>query len=193
MFPTGSPKGHEGGRRIFYLVRNQIFFSILMVLTTAHGFPYYISLVEGLDYKKLFRSSDNFRILSSISEGQSKLRYAEGKWSIRQLVGHMTDHERIMAYRILRFSRKDETLLSGYDQEILVKNSRFDELTMKFLLNDFRTIRQATLNLMESLSAEQMQLKGKAWKFELTVEEFLKATIGHEVHHMRVIKERYLK
>jgi len=164
-----------------------------MTLTVADGFPYYISLVEGLDYKKLFRSNDNFRVLSSISEGQSKLRYAEGKWSIRQLVGHMTDHERIMIYRILRFSRKDNTLLSGYDQEILVKNSRFDELTMKFLLNDFRTIRQATLNLIESLSPEQMKLRGKAWKFELTVEEFLKATIGHEVHHMKVIKERYLK
>ena len=162
-----------------------------MKLTVSDGFPYYISLVT-TDYKQLFYSTLNFDLLASVSEEKSKYRYAEGKWSIKQIVGHMADHERIMSYRILRFSRKDETLLPGYDQDVLVNNSRFDEQPFKDLLEDFKNVRRATQSLIKSLSADQLQLKGKAWKYEMTVEEFLKATIGHELHHMKVLKERYV-
>jgi uncharacterized damage-inducible protein DinB len=164
-----------------------------MTLEVSSGFPYYISLVGSADYKQLFRSAENFRLLSSLTPVQAEHRYAQGKWSIKQIVGHITDHERIMAYRVLRFSRKDTTPLPGYDQELFVANSRFDELDYKDILEDFKNVRQATISLMNSFSADQLQLKGTAWKFELTVEEFLKATIGHELHHIGVIKERYLK
>ena len=164
-----------------------------MALTVADGFPYYISLVEGQDYRKLFQSEENFKTLAALSEEQSKHRYAEGKWSIKQIVGHITDHERIMTYRALRFSRKDDTLLPGYDQDVLVNNSRFDELPWSLLHRDLKQVRQATLSFIEGLSPAQLQLKGKAWKYELTVEEFLKATIGHEAHHWNVLRDRYLK
>lgn len=164
-----------------------------MALTVSDGFPYYASLVSDQDYKQLFNTSPNMNLLSSISEEKSTYRYAEGKWSIKQIVGHMTDHERIMSYRILRFSRKDDTLLPGYDQDVLVNNSRFDEQTYQDLIEDFKNVRRATQSLIKSLSAEQLQLTGKAWKYVMTVEEFLKATIGHEFHHMNVLKERYLK
>ncbi len=158
----------------------------------SSGFPYYISLVGSADYKRLFRSEDNFHFLSSLTSGQWERRYAAGKWSIKQIVGHLTDHERIMTCRILRFSRKDATPLPGYDQELFVANSRFDELSSADVLQDFKNVRAATLSLMNSFSDEQLQLKGKAWRFELTVEEYLKATIGHEIHHINVIRERYL-
>ena len=164
-----------------------------MKLTVSDGFPYYISFVEDADYKELFTSTHNLELLSSISEEKSTYRYAEGKWSIKQIVGHMTDHERIMIYRTLRFSWKDETLLPGYDQDVLVNNSRFDEQTYNDLLDDFKNVRCATLSFIKSLSDAQLELKGKAWKYELTVEEFLKATIGHELHHIKVLKDRYLK
>lgn len=163
-----------------------------MSLTVADGFPYYISLVTS-DLNDLFHSGANFQLLSSLTKEQVTYRYAPGKWSIKQIIGHMTDHERIMTYRALRFSRKDTTQLSGYDQDVLVDNSRFNELEVDQLLKDFWNVRQATLSLMDSFSKEQLQLKGQAWKYTLTVEEFLKATIGHELHHMNVIKEKYLK
>jgi uncharacterized damage-inducible protein DinB len=164
-----------------------------MTLTVADGFPYYASLVGEQDFRKLFQSTQNMNVLDSITEEKSTYRYAEGKWSIKQIVGHMTDHERIMSYRILRFSRKDDTLLPGYDQDVLVNNSRFDELSYADLMEDFKNVRRATQSLIKSFSPEQLKLTGKAWKYVMTVEEFLKATIGHELHHMNVLRERYLK
>lgn len=164
-----------------------------MNLTVSDGFPYYISLVGSSNLNQLFHSDETFQILASLSEEQVNFRYAPGKWSIKQITGHMTDHERIMTYRALRFSRKDTTALPGYDQDLLVENSRFNELNFKDLLDDFKNVRQATISLIKSFSKEQLLLKGKAWKFDLTVEEFLKATIGHEIHHMKVIREKYLK
>ena len=164
-----------------------------MNLTVSDGFPYYISLVGTSNLNQLFLSGENFKLLSSLTEEQVTYRYAPDKWSIKQIIGHITDHERIMTYRALRFSRKDSTPLPGYDQDLFVENSRFNELEFKDLLTDLKNVRQATISLMNSFSREQLLLKGKAWKFELTVEEFLKATIGHEIHHLNVIKEKYLK
>ncbi len=156
------------------------------------GFPYYIECLGNQNYLQAFLSKEHMNLLRSISEEQSAYRYASGKWSIKQIIGHITDHERIMTYRALRFSRKDTTLLPGYDQNAFVENSRFDEQPFLQLLNDFQHVRNATISFIESLSQEQLELKGSAWKFELTVEDFLRATIGHELHHIRIIKERYL-
>jgi len=164
-----------------------------MALTTSSGFPYYISLVGSADYRQLFLSDDNLKFLSCVTDAQAEYRYAPGKWSIKQIVGHIADHERIMAYRILRFSRKDPTPLPTYDQDLFVVNSRFNEISYEDILDDFKNVRRATISLMNSLSADQLQLKGIASNTELTVEEALKATIGHEIHHVNVIKERYLK
>lgn len=164
-----------------------------MKYTLQDGFLYYIELLENRDYLKQFSSQENFTLLESISEEQAIYRYAPNKWSIKQIVGHLTDHERIMMYRVLRFSRKDTTLLPGYDQDLFVDNSRFDEMTFKQLVTDFKNVRNATISFVESLSEFQISLKGVVWKYELTVEEFLKATIGHEIHHIGIMKERYLR
>ena len=163
-----------------------------MQYTVQDGFPYYIELLRDLNYRQLFSSQENFALLESISEEQASYRYAPGKWSIKQIVGHMTDHERIMTYRALRFSRKDTTLLPGYEQNLFVNNSRFDELSLQQLLTDFKNVRSATNSFIDGLSESQLNLKGVAWKYELTVEEFLKATIGHEMHHIRIIKNKYI-
>jgi len=163
-----------------------------MKYSIEDGFPYYIELLGNLNYRQLFSSQQNIALLESISEKQASYRYAPGKWSIKQIVGHMTDHERIMTYRALRFSRKDTTQLPGYDQNLFVDNSRFDELSLQQLITDFKNVRAASNSLIDSLSEKQLNLKGFAWKYELTVEEFLKATIGHEMHHITIIKDRYL-
>lgn len=163
-----------------------------MKYTVQDGFPYYIELVENEDYRNLFSSQVTIALLETLSEEQANFRYAPDKWSIKQIIGHITDHERIMTYRALRFSRKDTTLLPGYDQNLFVENSRFDELSLRQLIDDFKNVRRATNSFIDSLSQLQLNLKGTAWKYELTVEEFLKATIGHEIHHVTILKDRYL-
>jgi hypothetical protein len=164
-----------------------------MKYTVHDGFPYYIELLGNSNYRQLFCSQENFALLESINEEQACYRNAPGKWNIKQIVGHITDHERIMTYRALRFSRKDITQLPGYDQNLFVENSRFDELSLQQLITDFKNVRTATNSFIGCLSELQLNLKGVAWKYELTVEEFLKARIGHEMHHINIIKERYLK
>ena len=161
-------------------------------MNVSEGFPYYIHLTEGHDIVQLFNDADNINLLSEISEEKSKLRYASGKWSIKQLVGHITDHERIMVYRALRFSRNDTTTLPGYDQDLFVDNSKFDEVAFSLLINDLKAVRAATQSFMKMLSDEQYTKRGLAWKFDISVEETLRATIGHEMHHISVIKEKYL-
>jgi uncharacterized damage-inducible protein DinB len=164
-----------------------------MALSPSAGFPYYISLVSGLDIGTVFKSEENLLLLSSIDETTSTYRYESGKWSIKQVLGHITDHERIMGYRAMRISRKDQTILPGYDQDLLVENGRFDERSWKELVQDYKNVRQATLSLIESFSKEQLEYKGFVWKYELPVLDILKATIGHEVHHVQVLKEKYIK
>ena len=164
----------------------------MMKYSVSDGFPYYIELLGNTDYRQLFSSRENLTFLETISEEKTSYRYAPDKWSIKQIIGHITDHERIMAYRVLRFSRKDTSPLAGYDQELFVKNSRFDELSLKQLIADFKNVRMASISLMNTLSEQQFYLKGFVWKFEMTIEDFLKATIGHELHHINIIKERYL-
>ncbi len=163
-----------------------------MIYTVKDGFPYYIELTGNKDIYELFSSTENSVLLKSIGEQKSRFRYADGKWSIKQIVGHITDHERIMLYRCLRFSRNDKTVLPGYDQDLMVANSRFDELNYADLLNDFVNVRNASISFINNLSPQQLLCTGTAWKFELTVENFLRATIGHELHHIQVIREKYL-
>lgn len=164
-----------------------------MQYTVEDGFLYYKELTEGKDYKKLFASAENHALLHSITEEQSTYRYAPGKWSIKQILGHIIDHERIMTYRILRFSKNDPTPLPGYDQNVFMENSRFDELPYTQLLDDFNCVRKSTISFIETLSPAQLLLTGHVWKFEMTVEDLLKATIGHELHHIDILKERYLQ
>lgn len=163
-----------------------------MKYTINDGFPYYIELLGDSNYQQFFLAKEAINLLGSITEEKASFRYAPDKWSIKQIIGHITDHERIMTYRALRFSRKDKTALPGYDQQLFVDNSRFDEQPVSQLLHDFDNVRNATISFMNSLSAEQLLLTGTAWKYELTVEEFLKATIGHELHHLEIIKQKYL-
>ena len=163
-----------------------------MALTSAAGFPYYIALAGDNDYNELLRSHLTVNLLADLSEDGSRFRYADGKWSIKEVAGHIADHERIMIYRALRFSRKDTTVLPGYDQEVLMANAPFESATIRQVLDDLRNVRQSTLSFIKLLTAEQLERKGVAWKFEISVVDILKATIGHELHHVNILKECYL-
>ena len=163
-----------------------------MQLTVADGFPYYANLVSNENYLAHFQSQYRFEIYGCISEENSHYRYDAGKWSIKQILGHIIDHERIMAYRILTFSKKDTTLLPGYDQDFFMENSNFDDLSYENILRDFKNLRTSTLSFIKNLSREQLKLTGKAWKYEMTIEEYLKSLIGHEIHHFNILQEKYL-
>jgi uncharacterized damage-inducible protein DinB len=163
-----------------------------MNYTPKDGFPYYFDIVKNEDYLKSFTSERTFTFLKSISEEKSLYRYAPDKWNIKQIVGHITDHERIKTYRAFLMSRKESVSLWGYDQNFLVENSRFEELTMQHLVTDFMNVRKASISFIEALSESQLKIKGFAGKYEVTLEDFIKSIIGHEMHHINVIIERYI-
>jgi uncharacterized damage-inducible protein DinB len=163
-----------------------------MKYTPKDGFPYYLDFVKNMDCQPLFSSPSTFTFLNSISEGKAAYRYAPGKWSIKQIVGHITDHERIKIFRAFLLSRNELVQLWGYDQNALVDNSRFEELTLQQLMTDFINVRKASISFVGALSQSQLKIKGRAKQYEVTLDDFLKTIIGHEMHHINIIKERYM-
>ncbi len=163
-----------------------------MKYTPEAGFPYYFEFVKNRDCQSIFSSSSTIAFLSSIIEEKGDYRYAPTKWSIKQVIGHITDHERIMIFRGFLMSRNELVSLWGYDQNSLIDNSRFDELTLKQLITDFVNVRKASVSFIEALSEKQLKIKGFAQQYEITLEDFLKSIIGHEKHHINIIKERYI-
>ncbi|MEL6917884.1 MAG: DinB family protein [Bacteroidota bacterium] len=163
-----------------------------MKYTPADDFPYYYDLARHMDCKPLFSSLSTFTFLDTISEEKSGHRYAPDKWSIKQIVGHITDHERIKMFRAFLLSRRVEVALWGYDQNLFVDNSCFDDLTFQDLKTDFFNVRKASISFIEALSENQLQIKGMAKQHEVTLKDFLKSIIGHQEHHLNIIKERYV-
>lgn len=162
-----------------------------MIYVPEDGFPYYYNLVGSLDCEPLFSSSSTFTFLDSIDENKAAYRYAPNKWSIKQIVGHITDHERIKMFRAFLLSRNESVELWGYDQNSLVENSRFQELTFQHLTTDFQNVRKASISFVNGLSKSQLNIKGMAGQYETTLRDFLKSIIGHEIHHINIIRERY--
>ena len=120
-------------------------------------------------------------------------RYAEGKWTIKEIIGHLIDAERIFAYRMLRFARKDATDLPGFDENEYVPASEANERSIHGLLEEFTTVRAGTFSLWRSLTNEMLQRSGTVNGNRLSVRALAYITCGHEIHHLAVIKERYLK
>lgn len=156
------------------------------------GFPYYRDFVKDLDCQPLFASFPTFDLLGSLTEEQGNYRYTAGKWSIKQVAGHITDHERIKISRAFLTSRGEPVELWGYDQNSLVANSRFEELSLEQLLTDYMNVRKASASFVDSLSQRQLQIRGQARQFDVSLEDFLRSVIGHEIHHINTLKERYL-
>ncbi|UOB18624.1 DinB family protein [Abyssalbus ytuae] len=162
------------------------------IYTPKDGFPYYFNLVKDKDLHTLFSSMSTYTFLKSIDEEKAAYRYEPDKWSIKQLVGHITDHERIKMFRAFQLSRNEKVQLWGYDQEFLIENSHFDDLKMSLLVGDFLNVRKASLSFIETLSESQLKKTGWARQYEITLENFLKSIIGHEIHHLNIIKTKYL-
>ena len=154
-------------------------------------YQYYFELAKQGTLQSIFMDMPTAEIIRSIDEQKASYRYEPNKWSIKQIIGHITEHERIKMLRAFQLSRKEQVELWGYDQESLVNNSRFDELSLPLLLADFVNVRKASISFVDTLSQSQLQRKGQARQYKISLEEFLRSIVGHEKHHVRIIREKY--
>ncbi|MFT2008984.1 DinB family protein [Pontibacter sp. 13R65] len=128
-----------------------------------------------------------------LKEPQLNSRYQPGKWSIKEVLLHIVDTERIFAYRALRFSRQDKTPLAGFDQDLYVEPSKAASRTITSILNEYAAVRQATIELFKNLNEEALNQRGTASNNEISVRAIGYAILGHEIHHLRIIREKYLQ
>ena len=135
---------------------------------------------------------DTLALLRSIPEARGMYRYADDKWTIKDVVGHLCDSERIMSYRALRIARADQTPLPGFEQNDYVPAGRFDRRTLPDLSEELSAIRQATLHLFRHLDAEALVRRGTASGNPFTPRALGYVIAGHERHHVGILKARYL-
>lgn len=159
--------------------------------------PYYgkyVALVHEDDVIEALTNqlSETLELLRGITEEQSAFRYAPDKWSIKQVVGHICDTERIFAYRALCFARNEQAPLPGFEPDDYVAAANFDERTLHDLTDGFETIRRATINLFRHLNDEAWTRRGLASGNEFTVRALAYLTVGHERHHIEALRTRYL-
>jgi uncharacterized damage-inducible protein DinB len=155
----------------------------------------YISLLPD-DGSVLMHVKENCTVMKkfilSLPEAKLMYRYAAGKWTIKETLVHIMDTERIFAYRALRFSRNDTTALPGYEQNDYVPYSKANERTLADIFREYGAVREATLSLFESFGEEDLLRKGIANGNPASVRALAYQIAGHELHHMKIIKERYV-
>jgi uncharacterized damage-inducible protein DinB len=158
--------------------------------------PYYdryISLVQGED---ILNTLDEQRrqtvlLLCGRDDEDGDFRYAPEKWSAKEVLGHVCDTERIFAYRALRIARADATPLEGFEQDDYVRNGPFAQRPLADLVEDFIAVRRATLSLLRNLDEEAWSRRGIANKNEVSVRALAYIIAGHELHHRRILEEKY--
>jgi uncharacterized damage-inducible protein DinB len=133
------------------------------------------------------------KLLFDVTEDEGNFRYAEGKWSLKEVVSHLIDVERIMSYRALCIARKDVTELPGFDEDAYVANSQADKRRMADLAREFAMVRRATIEQFRSFDDEALLQTGTANKSQMSVLLLGFIIAGHENHHIKIIKERYLQ
>jgi DinB family protein len=153
----------------------------------------YISLIQGND---ILATLENGRrqmmlLLSGRDEADGNFRYAPEKWNAKQVLGHVCDTERIFAYRALRIARGDQTPMEGFEQDDYVSNGPFAGRPLSELIEDYIAVRRATLTLLRNLDEEAWSRRGVANKNEVTVRALAYIIAGHELHHRRILEEKY--
>lgn len=148
----------------------------------------YSDLLEAFE-----KSTTEFeQFISSIPADKADYRYADDKWSVKGVISHCIDTERIFQYRALRFSRKDETALSGFDEDLYGKNGNADSRTLADLRTEFLAVRSSSIQLFTHMSSEMLDFLAAANGSQVSPRSLGWMIIGHTVHHMNIIKVRYL-
>jgi hypothetical protein len=158
----------------------------------ASYYERYISLIRGNDIVGTLESQRRqmLLLLSGRDEADADFRYAPEKWSVRELLGHVCDTERIFAYRALRISRGDRTPIEGFEQDDYVRNGP-TRATLPEIIEDYIAVRRATLTLLRNLDEQAWTRRGIANKNEATVRAIAYTIAGHELHHRRILEEKY--
>lgn len=130
--------------------------------------------------------------LKAIPKKKWNYRYAEGKWTVKEVVQHIIDAERVFSYRALCFARKDQTLLPSFDENLFAQNSKADERTKKDLLKELKTVQQSSAQLFTSFDEEQLNQPGTASGKPTYVKGIAYILVGHALHHKKILEERYL-
>ena len=131
-------------------------------------------------------------LLNNLEPGKEDYRYAEGKWSIKELLQHIIDAERIFACRALRFARKDSTRLSGFDENLYVETSEAADRSLGSLLEEFNWVRKSNIVMFASMNESILKRKGDVDGNAISVRALGFIICGHLLHHLKVIEERYL-
>ena len=151
----------------------------------------YINQVAENDLGEAFRNgTPNFlKFLESIPDEKYDYRYAEGKWSIKEILQHIIDGERVFAYRALRFARKDPTPLPGFDENLFAENAKVDNREWPDLVEEFKAVRRASEILFDSFDEEQLHSTGIASDHSNNVLAFGFIIVGHTHHHQQIVRK----
>ena len=159
--------------------------------------PYYEKYIDQVppgDVRLILRVqlSDTIALLRPLTEQQAGFRYAPGKWSIRQTVGHIIDIERVMTYRALRVARADSTPMPGFDENAYAETAGSDARSLQSLLGELEAVRQGTAAFFQPLQQEAWTRVGTANNSPISVRALAYIIAGHELHHREILQSRYL-
>ena len=162
--------------------------------TVPHFYKNYVKQIDSPDINSALRISGyrTLELVHSVPEKLADHRYAEGKWSIREVLCHMMDAERIFAYRALRFARNDKTVLSSFDENAYAPEAHASGRSLRKLADEMHHLRASTSDLFEGFTADMLSRKGHVGTNELSVAVLGYIIAGHETHHRNVLRERYL-
>lgn len=154
----------------------------------------YVNRVPDGDLVSMLREQliDTIALLRGLSDQQANGAYAPGKWTIKEVVGHLMDTERVMSYRALWFARAPGAELPGFDENAWTPAGNFGSRTLGDLLEEFEVVRAATIQFAKHLDADALTRRGKANGAEVSVRALLYIIAGHERHHVALLRERYL-
>lgn len=157
-------------------------------------FGRYIALVPDGDLRDHMRTqlSETIALLSGVTDARAETAYGAGKWTLKEAVLHMADAERVFGYRMLRVARRDATPLPGFDQDNWVPHSCANDRTLTNLVMEFAAVRSSTLALVDSISPEGWLQKGTASGHAISARALAYVAAGHERHHVKIFRERYL-
>ncbi|MBL1409697.1 DinB family protein [Sphingobacterium faecale] len=154
----------------------------------------YIETIVGDVKEELINQLESFPdFIKAIPEEMGSYSYAEGKWTIKEILCHIIDTERVMSYRALRFARNDMTALASFEQDEFVANGRHNERTFTSIIEEFVAVRKSNLILFDTFNEHELTRKGMASDRLITVRAFIYVVAGHLNHHRIILQERYLK
>ena len=157
------------------------------------NFAKFINLVADVELPEAFDESISQlnEIDKNLFEKLAGKRYAPGKWTVKDILQHLADSDRIMAYQALMLARKDETVLPGFNEKLHVEHANADNRTIDALIGDIKIARAGTVAMFETFDREMLLSKAINWKYEISALAMGFTIIGHQIHHLKIIEERY--